>query len=502
MLILLSTYYCHTPMPWIVDTPFGFSVDLSLWQDILSLPPFQIVTLLFVIAGWTALALIFFYMGSELWKEYRQKKYTHKWQWVLLAVDVPALFIQTPKAVEQIFAHLSGAKTSPNIGQKYWMGKKQKSFSFEIISIEGYIQFLVRTEVEFRDLVEAAIYAQYTEAEITEVEDYVDNIPSHYPHPEYDMHAIEFALHEPDAFPIRTYPSFEYNLSKDAVFSDPMAAILENFSRVGHGENIWLQIIIEPTDSHWKEKGIELVKEIIANGGHSGGHGGHGGHGGGSALSGFLHQLMGIPFWILKETLNAWNGTESEGHDSGHEEEHAGKLSDLTPGYKTTIEAIEQKISKIGFKSKVRILYAARKEAFNPGPSIDGLVGAMNQFNVMSSNALLPHHATEAHYAFKEWRLNHHKHHFIHAFKGRKLKALGNPYILNIEELATIWHFPLPFVKTPLLQKAGAKRAEPPTELPVEHSEGPLKRKLPSVPATAPTPSVPPDQPPEDLPFG
>jgi len=34
--------------------------------------------------------------------------------------------------------------------------------------------------------------------------------------------------------------------------------------------------------------------------------------------------------------------------------------------------------------------------------------------------------------------------------------------------LATIWHFPLAFVKTPLLQKTTSKRAEPPTDLPVE----------------------------------
>ncbi len=489
-------------MPWIIDTPLGFSLDLSVWQDILSLPPAELVTIIFSIVGWTAMALVFFYMGSELWREYRGKKYKKKWRWVLLAVDVPAMFIQTPKAVEQIFAHLSGAKVSPNIGQKYWLGKKQKSFSFEIISIEGYIQFLIRTEAEFRDLVEAAVYAQYTEAEITEVEDYVDNIPDHYPHPDYDMFAVEFALHEPDAFPIRTYPSFEYNLSKDAVFSDPMAAILENFSRVGHGENVWMQIIIEPTGNAWKEKGIDLVKEIIAGGGHAGGHGGHGGHGGGGFVSEWLIKILHLPFEILKFILANLVGGEGEDDHGGHEEEHAGKLSDLSPGFKATVEAIEQKISKIGFKSKIRILYAARREVFNPGPSIDGLVGAMNQFHVMSSNAILPHHTTEAYYLFKERRLAHHKHHFIHAFKGRKLKALGNPYILNIEELATIWHFPLPFVKTPLLQKAGAKRAEPPTELPVEHSEGPLKRKLPSVPSSPPPAVAPADEPPADLPYG
>lgn len=489
-----------------ISLPFGISLSLAFWQNLLALPPYELIIMLFGIGGWTILALIFFFMGSELWKDYRGTKYTKNWQWVVLAVDVPALFIQTPKAVEQIFVHLSGAKVSPNVGDKYWKGKKQKNFSFEIVSIEGYIQFLIRTEAEFRDLVEAAIYAQYTEAEITEVEDYVDNIPSHYPHPNYDMFGIEFALEENSAFPIRTYPSFEYNISKDAVFSDPMAAILENFSRIGHGENFWMQIVVEPTNNKWKEEGIELVKTIIAHGGHSGGgHGGHGGGhgGGGSFLTGALSAVMGVAHTIFKEIGTALLGGGHEEHGGGHEEGHEEKkLGDLSPGNRSIVESIEQKISKIGFKTKVRVLYAARKEVFNPSKCLDGFIGAMNQFHIQNSNALVPHHDTSASYLWAKSRADHHKHHFTAAFKKRKLKALGNPYVLNIEELATIWHFPLPFVKTPLIQKAGAKRAEPPMGLPVEATESPLKRRTPVVPQPAsPPPSAQVDAP-EDLPYG
>ena len=55
------------------------------------------------------------------------------------------------------------------------------------------------------------------------------------------------------------------------------------------------------------------------------------------------------------------------------------------------------------------------------------------------------------------------------AYKKRKLKIGSNPFILNIEELATIWHFPMSHVATPLLQKAKLKTAEPPSGLPVEN---------------------------------
>ena len=471
---------------------FGFTISFDFWNWVLAQPPGDIVLYVFTVIGWAVLALVFFFMGAHFWQDYRGNLFKDQWEWVVLAVDVPPLFIQSPKAVEQIFAHLSGAKATIHVLDKYWYGKRQKFFSFEIVSIEGYIQFLIRTEVEFRDLVEAAVYAQYPEAEITEVEDYVSMVPNKFPSETHHMFGVEFQLAEADPYPIRTYPSFEYKISKDEVFSDPMAAVLENFSRIGHGENFWLQIILEPISSDWKEKGIKLVKELIA--------GDHGHHAGGSPLLSFIG---GIPLAFMKELFRNINGTEFEPVE-GHGEEHvAGKLSDLTPGGKNTIEAIEEKISKIGFKTKIRALYAARNEVFNPSRCVDGFIGALNQFHIQSSNGIAARSITHTHYLI----MNHKRelagqNKFFKAFAKRKIKVGGTPYILNIEELATIWHFPLPFVKTPLIQKAGAKRGEPPMNLPIELDAGPLRAKVKTVDATSPT--IPPvvEEPPEDLPYG
>ena len=323
----------------------GFTIDLSFWLTFFERPLAQQAVLLFALGAWVPLAAFFMKALGELWVLYRQtvKNISH-WKWVILAVDIPPLFIQSPKAVEQIFAQLSGTLAHIDVEGKFWYGKKQKWFSLEVISIEGYIQFLVRTEAEYRDLVEAAIYAQYTDAQITEVEDYVDNIPSVYPHEEYDIMGVEFKLAQPDPYPIRTYPSFQYNLSKDAVFSDPMAAILENFTRIGRGENLWMEIIVEPVDTSWKNKGITLAKSLM-KGEDDQAHGG-----------GLLTQVGSVPALIMKEMFNIlhWN-FEGEGHDDKKE-----KKVDITPGTRSTVEAIEEKISKIGFKSKVRILYGQK----------------------------------------------------------------------------------------------------------------------------------------------
>ena len=47
----------------------------------------------------------------------------------------------------------------------------------------------------------------------------------------------------------------------------------------------------------------------------------------------------------------------------------------------------------------------------------------------------------------------------------------ASPKILNVEELATLWHFPSLLVKSPLVKKAEAKRGEPPVGLPIGSNE-------------------------------
>ena len=242
-----------------------FYIDLDLILQFFLRPTFEVVFDVVIIIGWVVLAYLLFFLSVYYWIEYKTNHYTADWKWVLLAIDVPLENVQTPKAVEQLFAHLAGAFDSLNIEKVFKNGVRQRWFSFEIISIEGYIQFLVRTEEIFRDLIEAAIYAQYPDADITEVEDYVDIAPEIYPDPDYDVWVGDFSLAENDAFPIRTYRYFEHNISKDTVLKDPMSAFLESFSRIGSGEQMWFQIIIEPISNSWKEDAIKKIKEVIGD---------------------------------------------------------------------------------------------------------------------------------------------------------------------------------------------------------------------------------------------
>ena len=424
-----------------------------------SQPTWTVIFELVALGGWLILYYLLFYVGLHLYQEYRQEKNTHHWKWILLAIDIPPINVQTPKAVEQMFAQIAGAYDAPNIAQKFHHGYKQRWFSFEIISIEGYIQFLVRTEEKFRDLIEASVYAQYPDAEITEVEDYVKSVPDSFPNKDYDIWATEFALTQHEGIPLRLYREFEHSISKDTVLKDPMGTFLESFSRIGPGEQMWFQMVAEPTGSSWKEHVIEKIKELI---GDTSLHAHHG-------EKNVIDKTIDSGFLLFERFGDVVLGREW-GEASAHEEkkEEPNKLKYLTPGQVKLVESMEEKINKIGYKVKIRGVYFARKEVFNPARGANALVGAINQYNMPNANCLAPAYGVSAHYLFAEQRKAYRKTALMKAFKKRKLKFGKNPYVLNIEELATLWHFPMSHVKTPLVQKAEGKRAEPPSSLPIE----------------------------------
>ncbi len=455
---------------------FGlFTFDFTRIVEFINQSPFAIIMQLYAVFLWVP--LVNFLLGQILheYHHMRVHAHTHHWKFVTLAIDIPQLNVQTPKAVEQLFSHLAGVFSKPDLKGKFVEGYKQKWFSFEVISIEGYIQFLVWTEEQYRDLMETAIYAQYPEAEITEVEDYTANAPSHFPNPDYDMWAGDFALAENAAFPIRSYEEFEHSISKDTVLKDPMGTMLESFARIGHGEQMWLQILVRPTDNSWKEGVIAKIKEFI---GEEDGHG-HG-HGGGplSVLTDnfVTKESAGLAAEAGRQLFGTLFGLGGEHHEE-HAEESKDKnqLKYMTPGQIKLVEAMERKIMKIGFETNIRAVYLARKEVFNPSRGVTALIGSINQFNIPTANSIIVGATASG---------DKKKHAYMEAYKTRSMDLDVHAYVLNIEELATIWHFPMSHVKTPLLQKAANKSAEPPAGLPVEFLPSPIAPSQGTPPAS------------------
>jgi hypothetical protein len=82
--------------------------------------------------------------------------------------------------------------------------------------------------------------------------------------------------------------------------------------------------------------------------------------------------------------------------------------------------------------------------------------------------------STSTAYFMAAERLASRKVDMMSAYKGRSMGRGAPSYVLNVEELATLWHFPIDAVtKAPLLQRANARRIEAPMSLPTTETELP-----------------------------
>ena len=61
---------------------------------------------------------------------------------------------------------------------KYWKGRRNIGWSFELVGRAGETHFYLRVPTQYRNMMESAIYAAYPEAEITEAEDYLEEFPA------------------------------------------------------------------------------------------------------------------------------------------------------------------------------------------------------------------------------------------------------------------------------------------------------------------------------------
>lgn len=407
------------------------------------------------------LSLFLVILVKFFWLPARKKKYLDSINFILLAVDIPKNNEQSPKAVEHIFATISGVLSGPNLYERYWLGMHQLSLSLELVSLEGYVQFLVYLPEKYRDVVEAAFYAQYPEAEISEVQDYTNLVPNTYPDDTFDLWGSDFKLGEKEAYPLRTYPRFEHSLSQE--LKDPMASLLEVMSRLGKGEYIWLQWIIIPVGPDWKKQAQKEVKKII-----------------GEKVEeprdiGYYitYPMLALFKWLGDVLVAPAAGQATSRTENGLKKE-PNKLLYLTAGEKDIVQGIEEKMSKIGFLSKGRMIYAARRQVFDKNKSVNAVIGALNQFNTLNLNYLtkVKTTTTNVDYFFVKTRIAKRQNRILKAYQARiGDKTFGSkPFILNIEELATLYHFPGLNVKAPMLKTTESKKGEPPVRLPIDTS--------------------------------
>lgn len=436
---------------------------------------------------WIWIPWFLFVLAWSIWIGYKRNECINSWDWVLLEVIPPRDIKKTPKAMEQFFTALHGTHQA---GLNWWdihmKGETQKWFSFEMVSQGGDIHFFIRTVSNLRNLIESNIYAQYPEAEISQVNDYINSVPKDIAFDDnYNVWGTEFIAIKEHAYPIRTYPEFEKDILSEDQRIDPVANLLEIMSKIDSDEKIWIQTLVRPVAHTWKDVSDKLKNKLVGR------------------------EEKKKESEIIKE-MKAWKDTTKEVANhlvtgrlteggSLEERKEDKSLDLLTKTERDIIDSIESKTFKHGFDVIIRFVYFAPKDIFESA-NIQAIVGAYKLFGTQHLNGLKPNSAkvspTSIDYSwqFKKTRKSYRRKRVFRDYIKRNFaqytyssaihyleKPLffqrwpilswffirSNPFVFNSEELATVYHFPSEPVKTPLTPKVEAKKSEPPRGLPV-----------------------------------
>jgi hypothetical protein len=417
------------------SSKIAFSLLISLW--------------------WVYLPVLLFVLTVTIIQNYTRLKYIMSIEWVLLEIKVPRDIHRSPKAMEQVFTALHGTFILPKKREAFLKGKVIDWFSFELVGGSGDTHFYIRTRKEYRNLLESQVYAQFPEAEIAEKDDYINNLPYSLPDDKYDVWGAEYILNKEDAYPIRTYPEFEEkSLDREGIKRvDPLASLAELFSTLQPNEHIIIQALISPTGDDWIKKGEATLDRIM-------------GKASAPQSGGILSDMV---FAIDRAIGGASDETEKK-------EE---RKPDLSPGKQEIMKSIEKSFDKLGFETTIRFAYIAPKEIFSRA-HVSGIIGAYKQFSSQNLNGfkmnllsaplvkgisgLIKPIKVEKEFQKKRWLYNKLRE---RRFYGSGLKGGIKKFVLNTEELATIYHFPDVGVRSPLLPRVEAKKGEPPAGLPI-----------------------------------
>lgn len=331
----------------------------------------------------------------------------------LLMLEIPRTNDKNELAAEQMLASLHGILRPKSELRR--SGQLQEHISLEIVAIGQRIRFYIWTPKHLQAFVEGQVYAQYPTVQIYEqTEDYAAR-QFH----QTVLHSTELTLTDNETLPIKTFPNFEV---------DPLAAITGTLGKLDkEDEEVWIQIMARPISDDWHKRGARMVQRI------KGGKGTLNGAGG-AALS-YTGQL----FTALVKPPEA-TGTV------------AGGPAELSERDKSRIAAIETKGTKLGYQVKIRIMYAGHDQT-TARQRMQAMVGAFKQFNTTNLNGF-----TSKSSSFSREKQAEFQTRFF----------VDHGFILNIEELASMFHLPHTSVETPNIVWATTKTAEPPPNIPVQ----------------------------------
>lgn len=401
------------------------------------------------------------YVAFVFWSNYRTDRFIAGIKWALLEIQVPREVDKSPAAMELIFTNAFYHKSNKGFWEQYVQGAPWLWFSLEIVSIEGKVHFFIRTPTRLRDLVETQVYAQYPQAKVIEVEDYVYDIPKYTKHGDWNLWGCEFIKKQHDARPIKTYREMDEMETgiKEEFKVDPITPVIELLGSIGRGKQIWIQILVRQSIKTYRSKKQKKNVDFY------------------EAAQEHLDELL-QPFTKVGKGSGLGGGDSMEVRAPTY----------LDPIIKSTIRNLQE----VHFDCGIRVMALANKEFvsdfdFNNLRREVRLV--WRQYAAPSLNQLERINSTQFDSPFadptglaltkmKRRMLDFYRTRtFFHpplqySIKYHPLIATFFPsnkpeiLVLSTEELATIFHFPGLVSSAPTFQRIESKIAKPPANLP------------------------------------
>lgn len=354
-------------------------------------------------------------LGYLTWRNYQRIDAVRAIESTLLVLEIPKTNDKPETAAEQLFASLHGIlRDKEELKQT---GGIQEHLSFEMASVSGQIRFYVWVPTALRSFVEGQIYAQYPTVQIHEAdEDYVAHERNH-----TVTYTSEITLTDSEFLPIKSFQSFEV---------DPLAGITGTLAKLETtGEELWVQVLVRPIPDEWHKATSAWIKRLKN----------------GPGPFSFLSDGKGFDAkWMLGLLEAFWKPPEQGVGGTAAPKE-------LSERDKTRVAEAEKKATKLGYQVKIRLAYLGESQT-NAKLQMQAIVGTYKQYNSTNLNG------------FKMTAPSFRKED-LEKYRARLFADKG--YILNIEELASVFHLPHTNVETPNIVWASTKTAEPPAKLPI-----------------------------------
>ncbi len=322
---------------------------------------------------------------------------------------------------ETIFKAIGGLRAERWYKNFSWLIGRTDHFSFEIVANSKFISFYVVAPRAMGRYIEQQIQAYYPEAVLEETEDY--NIFS----ARGQTVAGFIKTKRSFIFPLKTYNKME---------TDPLESLINVLSKLNVNESIAIQYIVRSALPSWHYKSNRVVSRVNQ----------------GKKLSDALGEnfLANAAGWL--------GDLAKAAKPSGPDGKKMEKENRLTVMEQEVLKLIEEKNSKAGLNVNVRIV-ASAGDSNRARAYLNNMISAFSGYNYYQygnifSNKVILYNKLIQKFLIKD---------FIY----RRFKP-SISFLLNTEELASLFHPPLPETETPNILWLFAKYAAAPSNVPGE----------------------------------